>query len=296
MKKRCFVIACLFCFILAFSSIQAQDVEKNVSEYGQKIGTLYLQPLVDTFGANLNSGIFQGAKVDKWGIHLQVGIVGMGAFVSEDQKTFTPVDEGDIHPEPGKVLPTIFGSTEPVTWPGVAENLPGGVWDTKIVPFAVPQLTIGSIMGTEAVVRWIELNINEDIGKVRLFGIGGRHSLSQYIPLIPVDIAVGYFWQNFKIGDIIKAHASYLGLQAGYSLSVLHFYGGIGYERATLDVHYEQEADGQTEPFVVNFSMESANKTRFTLGLMLNFPILKIYADYNFAAQNTFTAGIRFGI
>jgi hypothetical protein len=295
MKKRSAILAGLICFVLALPLVQAQDgIEKLVSNYAKGIGTLYLQPLADAYGANMNGGIFHGAKIDKWGFHINIGVVGMGAFITEEQKTFVPVDEGPIHPITGKVLPTIFGKTETVDWDGI--ELPGGVVDADIVPLIVPQLTIGSVMGTQLTLRWIELNITEEIGKIGVFGIGGQHSLSQYIPILPIDIAVGFFWQKFSIGDLVKANGTYLGLNVGYSLSVLHFYGGIGYEKATMDIHYVAEVEGSTDPFVVDIAMEGANTMRTTLGLLLDLPIVKIFADYNFAKQNSFTAGIGFGL
>ncbi|MFC1502419.1 DUF6588 family protein [bacterium] len=296
MKKRCFIIVGLLCIVLALSSVQAQDdgMEEQIKKYAESNGQLYLQPLADAFGANMNGGIFHGAKISKWGFHLNIGVVGMGAFIKDEQRTFEPKDEYDIHPIPGKLLPTIFGKTESVDWDGI--ELPGGVYEADIVPLVVPQLTIGNVMGTRAVVRWIEINIAEEIGKIGLFGIGVQHSISQYIPLIPVDIAVGGFWQSFSIGDLVKANTIYVGLNVGYSLSILHFYGGIGYETSSLDIHFESEVEGSTEPFIVDFTLEGANSMRTTIGLLLDIPVVKIFADYNLAAQNTVTLGIAFGI
>jgi hypothetical protein len=295
MKKRCVITVCLLSMILSISIVHAQDWET----YAENNGTLYLQPLADAFGANMNGGIFHGAKITKSGFHATIGVVAMGAIIAEDQQTFLSKGDTELGLDPGKTLPTIFGNSEPVTFFNGTEDieLPGGLLETNIVPFGVPQLTIGNVFGTRAIVRWIELSVNEDIGKIGLFGIGGQHSISQHFAGFPVDVAVGYFWQSFTVGDFVEAHATYLGLNVGYSLSILHFYGGLGYETATLDVHYEQEVDGgASDPFVIEFSMKGANKMRGTIGLLLDLPVVKIYVDYNVAAQNTVTAGLGFGL
>ncbi|MEJ2049592.1 MAG: hypothetical protein P8Y60_07090 [Calditrichota bacterium] len=41
-----------------------------------------------------------------------------------------------------------------------------------------PTLTIGGIFGTEGSIRYFKLRLNEDIGDLSLFGIGGWHSIS----------------------------------------------------------------------------------------------------------------------
>jgi len=64
MKKQFFIIAGLLCIVLALSSVQAQDegMEEQIKKYAEANGQLYLQPLADAFGANMNGGIFHGAK------------------------------------------------------------------------------------------------------------------------------------------------------------------------------------------------------------------------------------------
>lgn len=293
MKKTFLFLACMLSFCLALGSVHAQDIEENVSEYDTKNGRLYLQPLADTFGANLNSGFFRSAKIEKLGFHIQLGIVAMGAFVTDDQKTFIAVPEDDFNPPPNTELPTVFGSEEGVYVEELGESVPGA-WDTKIFPLAVPQLTVGSLLGTEVVLRWIDFKIDDSIGNIKLSGFGVRHSVSQYIPLCPVDLAVGYFRQSFEVGDIVEAHATYMGLQCSHSFSILCLYGGIGYESAKLDISYTHEQEG--ESYDVNFELDAKNSTRFTVGLAFDLPILKIHADYSIASQKVFALGIGLGI
>ena len=125
-------------------------------------------------------------------------------------------------------------------------------------------------------------------------GWGLRHSISQYIPLCPVDIAVGYFQQSFDVGKIIKATARLYGFQVSKSFSVLCLYGGLGFESATMDIGYTYEEEGVSQP--IQFELEGINKTRLTLGFALDLPVVKLHVDYNMASQNVISGGFAFGI
>ncbi|HHS13827.1 MAG TPA: hypothetical protein ENN03_08705 [bacterium] len=285
------LVMLMLCLILTVPAL-GQGLEDNVSEYSSANGQLYLQPLADAFGANINSGWFSTARIPRYGIRFQFGLKAMAAFITESQKTFSPVPESGFNPPSGTELPTVFGDEEGVEIPGLGVSVPG-VWNTSYFPMVVPQLTVGSFFGTEASIRYISLRINEEIGQISLFGWGIRHSLSQYIPLIPFDIAAGYFWQQFKVGDLVEANASLAGLQASYSLSVLTLYAGLGLESSTLNVKYLFEEEG--ESVNVQFDLKGTNRFRTTLGIALNLPVIKIHADYNMGSQNTACAGVSFG-
>ena len=101
------------------------------------------------------------------------------------------------------------------TPPGIA-YAPG--FDINSFALAVPQVRIGAYKGTEAVIRYIALDVGDvELGSVSLIGVGGRHSISQCMdPDFPVDIAAGLFWQKFTLGDeLIDATAMTFGVQAG---------------------------------------------------------------------------------
>jgi len=164
--------------------------------------------------------------------------------------------------------------------------------NVKRLPLLAPQATIGSIMGTDLTVRWFSYAIGEDFGKIELFGWGIRHSLSQYMPLLPVvDIAVGYYSQSFKVGSVVDATASLISLQGSVSRSILVLYGGIGMESSTLKIAYEPEKGGEE----IQFDLKGGNKMRMTVGAGLRFPGFKLHADYNIATINTLSLGIGFG-
>jgi hypothetical protein len=115
----------------------------------------------------------------------------------------------------------------------------------------VPQLRIGSVFGTEALVRWIAYHQGDsDVGKVDLFGIGGRHSLSQYLGAKPpLDLSVGAMWQKVSVGanghggDFVKSDAFSVQLQASKRAPVgfLSFepYAGVAWEKFNVDLSYD---------------------------------------------------------
>ncbi len=287
-----FIFVCLLLILVGILPAWSQDLGKTVSVYSSENGSMYLQPLADAFGANINSGFFHSARIGKLGFHLQFGIAAMYAPIPQAKKNFSPVTEYGWNPDPGTLLSTIFGNEESVNIEGL--EFPGGLWDTNFFPLAVPQLTIGSVLGTDVTVRYIKYKIDDEIGEIKLSGWGVRHSISQYIPLMPVDIALGLYYQNFHIGSIIDASATFVGLQASYSISIITLYGGAGLERSSLNITYDHDEGGQTSS--IEFDLKGENHTRLTMGVAFDLFILKLHADYNLAAQNVLSAGVMLGI
>lgn len=292
--RRCTLVVALFA---ALSPLHAQDLEDYVSKYTSENGKGYLQPLADAFGANINSGLYHGARISTIGLHIYLGVETMTALIADNQKVFTAKTEAPFSPESTAETPTIFGSTTGTSVTGTGGtvfNFPGGL-DLSKVPIAVPQVTVGSILGTDATLRFIEVTINDNFGKVKLFGFGVRHSLSQYLKNFPIDLAAGFFIQKFEVGDIVEANAKYFGLQGSYSTGILTFYGGAGLESASLDISYNFESDSGSATTIA-FDLDADNSVRFTAGVALNLAVLQLHADYNFASQNVVALGLGFGL
>ncbi|MBN1552905.1 hypothetical protein JW979_15635 [bacterium] len=288
-------VVCLFMLVLLSVTISipltASDIEDNVKYYNSDNGSLYLQPLADAFGAALNSGLYHDGKVEKFGLHLTFEVRVMGAIISDDQTTFTSVQEESM--PAGKSIPTIFGSKDEVTVEGLDFN-PKGLYDYKVLPIPVPQLSIGSFAGTEINLRFFTTSVSDEIGDLKIFGFGVRHSLSQYILLFPVDVALSYFQQSFEIGNIVEAKARYIGIQASKKFSIMTLYGGFGMQSSSLDIQYTYE--GSTETSEISFDLDGKSRSCLTLGLGLDLTYFKLHADYNIASQQVFSLGVGFGI
>lgn len=292
--RRWAVLAALYTVL---SPLQAQDLESYVSKYTSENGKGYLQPLADAFGANINSGLYHSARISTFGLHIYLGVETMTALIADEQKVFTARTEAPFSPETTAETPTIFGRTAGTSVTGTGGtvfNFPGGL-DLSKVPIAVPQVTAGSILGTEATLRFIEVTIDDNFGKVKLFGFGVRHNVSQYFKTLPIDLAAGFFIQKFEVGDVVEANAKYFGLQGSYSTGILTFYGGLGLESASLDISYRFES-GNGSATTIAFDLDANNSVRFTTGVALKLAVLRLHADYNVASQNVVALGLGFGL
>ena len=279
--------------LLTFSIVRAQDLDDYLSRYVGEEAQGYLQPVANVLSADLNSGWFRSAYIKKKGFQLTFTINAQMAFVPESQKTFTPRTPEFFSPQQSFEAPTIFGSRDGVQvqgTAGTAYNAPGGT-DMAYLPFGIPQLTVGSVFGTDATIRYFVIDFGGDVGKVDVFGWGIRHSVSQYFDGLPLDIAVGYFSNSFEVGSYVDANSSLISAHVGYQLGVLEFYGGPGYETADVNIKYEsEEVDG-----TVNVDLKGENDFRFTMGVGLNLGAFKIFTDYNFAKVSALNAGLGIG-
>lgn len=300
--KQLLIMLGLCCII--FTS-RAQSLEDYLSKYTEENGKLYLQPFADAFSADFNSGLFHNARIKKMGFQLYIGVVGQVAIIPSSAKTFQAYTESDLYPQQGPYsVPTVFGSSDGKTVPidgtgGLIEyTFPGG-FEIDYMPLAMPQITIGSVYGTDFTARYIQVDAG-DIGKVNVFGWGLRHSIDQYLDVLPIDLSVGYYNQTFKIGSYMDAKANVVNLQASYAIPVLTFYGGLGYENSKVKVEYVYEGADVSE-FAepgdkISFDMKGANTVRFTVGMTINMGPVKLHGDYNLAKQSTFAVGLGIGI
>lgn len=271
----------------------------------------YLQPVADLFGANMHSGFYNTADIAGTGFHLNIGIVGMAAMVGDDQKTYQASMPAGFSPATASTA-TIFGEKGIVVpdaaHPGFSYKAgPDGIFNTKMMPLAVPQLTLGRVYGTELIVRYLPMPKIGDgkVPQINLWGIGVRHSVSQYLPKLPVDLSAGIFYHSFKAEDhpesavagdqglTLEYKGLSFGAQASKSFSILTLYGGLAYESSTFDVSYYL-SDIAT-PVQENLSLDGANKFRFTGGLSLSLGFMKLFADANFGSVTCFSGGIGFG-
>lgn len=283
-------------------------VQNQISVYTGSNAQGYLQPLANAFGAALNSSFGYSAFIPKTSFHLSLEAPVMGVIFEDGERTFTAQAESGFQPNPGddgtESVPTVVGDGEAVTISGqggATFAFPGGL-DLNSFGLAVPQLRVSSLAGTEAVVRWIAFEAGDaDIGDVSLFGVGGRHSISQYMGESPLfDLAVTAMWQSLKVGendrgsDFCSTEALALQLQASKRAPVgfLTFepYAAVAWEKLDVELDYD---DANGEP--VNVSMEGENDVRFTLGAGFNFVAGQVWADYSFANTNNFSFGLALG-
>lgn len=290
--KRVIIMLGLFLFL---SSLVFSQVDKNLGGFPQSAAKGYIQPLIDVMGANLNSGLYHSASMSKlFGFY--IGVKGMVVFVPSSMKSFTAELGSDYNPstvETATVLGEKNGGAK-VRYKGLVDvNLPGGI-GLSAVPLAVPQASF-STMNSEVLVRFVpSIKINDDVGKVTLFGIGLGHSISQYIPLFPVNVAVQGTYQQLKIGSYLKATALNVNVHASKSFIFFGVYAGVGYESFSTDVNYSYTPPQGGTTQNISFSSKGKNNFRATAGLNFKLFLLDLNVDYSIGKVGVLSAGLGF--
>ena len=274
-------------------------IEDALRQYNADAVKGYMQPMADFFGANLGAGYYHSAAISTMGFHISIEIIGMGSLVKDENKTYTAKAPQGFNPATFKTA-TIFGDkgtevTDQRT--GLKYKGSGGIINTSIFPFAGPQITIGSVAGTEAIIRYLPVptkSISKDaVPDATLFGGGVRHSISQYLPVAPLDLAVGVFYTRLSLGDILDLKTISAGAQASKSFSVLTLYGGLAWEKSTMSLEYT--SSDPTAPPAVSIDLDGANSFRGTVGVQLTLAVLRLFVDANVGSVTNFAGGIGLG-
>ena len=287
---------------LAFVALVG-SAQRAVAQLADNLGALsgentkkYLGPLPDALSGTMNSAIFTSGNVPKVGVNFAIGVKVMGVSFDSKDRLFTPTDppngDGTV-PE----VPTVVGDPNAVVDPGAGGTTnfyPGG-FDIDQFAFAAPQLNVGSVMGTRAVVRWFGHTFAKDnfIEKISFFGIGAQHSVSQYFPALPADLAFGVFYQTFKINsDLLDIKTFHVDVTGSRSFGLLQPYAAIGFDSFKMDAAYEDSGNPGNN-IAVDFDRTS--NIHLTAGLLANLAFVKIHGEANIAATNGVAVGLTFG-
>ncbi|MEN7548781.1 DUF6588 family protein [Rapidithrix thailandica] len=274
----------------------AQKIEDFLQRYTSENGSGYMQPMVYTLGGNLNSGFIHSAKIPKKGLRVSIGLTAMSAMIKDKHKTFSATTDGDFRPVSTIDAPTIFGSPKGASIEnedGTVYNFPGGL-GMNSMPLAVPQLSVGGIFGTEVSLRYFAQDLSDDLGNLKLLGLGLRHSVSQYFEALPLDVALAYYWQNVELDNLLEAKTNLIALQASKKFGPLTIYGGPGFETSSLDISYTYKSGDAEE--VIDIELKKSSSLRFTAGAALKFGPFYLHSDYNLGKSNTLAVGLGFDI
>lgn len=182
----------------------------------------------------------------------------------------------------------------------------GGVGDlgsAAYLPFFAPQVSLGTVVGTQFTLRYVPKITIQDVGDLSWTGFGIQHNLGYWLPIPFVDVAASFYTQKIKIDPIFELSGTAFGINAskqlGFAFLNITPYAGFMLESAKMKVHYTPPAadygPGVTPPDIA-FEIEGKNSSRLTLGLSLRLLIFNINADYNIGKYNNLTAGIFFAI
>jgi hypothetical protein len=291
--------------IVVFMALPAAaQVEDQLSSYTGVNAEGYLEPLNDAFGATLNTGFFRSAYLPTSGFHIGFEVLVMGLYFSDESRTFNAQTEGAFLPQQTAVAPTVVGPGEAVTIPGAngtSYAFPGG-FDLNSFAMLAPQLRISSVRGTEFVGRYARVNTGDaELGDVTLWGVGGRHNISQYMgEEFSVDISVGGIYQKFTAGendagtDLMDTDLLSLGVNASKRIpagfAMIEPYTAVSYDSYKTTVEYESDLEGKT-----TIDFDRVNTAHWTIGINLNLIYTNLFAEYNVAKTSSFGLGIAVG-
>ncbi|HTY10305.1 MAG TPA: DUF6588 family protein [Bacteroidota bacterium] len=218
--------------------------------------------------------------------------------------------------------PTIVGSKDDfvqvkfpgqtITVNGQSFTIPDNVINTSVtgylgtistIPLAAPQLSIGTLVGTQLTFRWLPSYNNADYGKLKYFGFGIQHNPGIWFPQpLPVNLCLSFFTQSLDAGSIFTTKTTAFGINASktFGPGALNItpYAGFMLESSKMTFSYTSTLtlpnNAGTQLINVNLPLTGDDKSRLTVGLSIKILFLDINADYNIGKYNSETAGLMF--
>lgn len=292
--KKILLMLTLFIFI---GKPMFSQIENRFSQLAETNATEYVQPFATTLGTAINSGSYHSADIPTM-FSFSVSFKGMYILIPESQKNFTPTFT-ELGYVANKETATIYGDKGAAyAGPGGYIVMPPGINQSSI-PVAYPQVG-ASLLGTQVLIRYlpkIPITENNDIS---ILGFGLGHSISQYIPLFPVDLAVQALYNNVEISGIMKLKNFAFNIHASKTLGIFIPYVGVQYENTSLDLDYTIEGDPQSgDPVLrndqhISMKIDGTNKFRATVGAALKLTVLVFNADYSLSSQPVVSGGLTF--
>jgi len=316
--KAALVVLCVLAVV--GSVAKAQDLQEQLSKLGSQAAVGFTSPLLTGFGNDLNSAWFYSADLHDI-LGFDVGVKVALSTVKDADKTYQltlpstsfgtfSVAQGDYdqvitaNSAVGKKDITSIKTKNGRLVPAGTEigQLPGG-FDLPAVPLIMPQLDLGLPFGLEVMARYVPTISAGDAGKFNYMGFGVRYDIDQWIPFMPIDIAVHFTTQkmNFKSKsdqDIFSAKATAYGLEVSKKLFILTLYGGFQIESSTMTLNDFQGINQATGTAVTisGYDVNGSDKSRFTLGARLLLLIINVHAEYSFATVPVAAVGVGISI
>lgn len=293
----------------------------------------YAGPAMRALGAGLNHGWYNTAKPHKT-LGFDLTFTGTLMYLPSsdqlykvDNNSLTDIklisyDGQTISPTSSGNVPTIFGPSKSPTYQYVAtgdtfqgpegQSLKDAITIADAFPVPMYQLGIGLPKGFDLKVRFAPTVKMQDF-QFNLFGIGIMHDVKQYIPgikVVPFDLSLfaGYTKMsaeqkiNASNGQnqrgVMEFSATTIQALVSKKISVLTFYGGVGYDFTSSNLNlkgtYDLNDDGTpeaTDPVNLDFSTSGF---RATGGMRLKLAVFTFHGDYTLGQYNALNVG--FGI
>lgn len=204
-------------------------------------------------------------------------------------------------------------------------NLPPGA-DLNTLAAGVPQLEIGSLWGTELLLRFIPpVNMGKNVGDFAFWGIGIKHSISQYFQDRTFDMAIQFVYQGTHLENEVGVTKAQLTANANmYNINLhaskdiygyIDIYTGISYDFININSSYKYFLPveiqwelgllewphhnptpgytGDQHPQTTNMVLEDTN-LKWIIGLKKDWGPMTYFLDFNLGEINIFTGGIQY--
>lgn len=259
----------------------AQQVDEIISSYTGINANGYLQPLADVLTSTFNSGHIRKTSIDS-GFHLYIGATGFATGINGDRlKYFTGTTDRNFSPEQSAQVSTIVGPAKYVSVNGAngtSYTFPAGL-GLKYFVLAVPQITLGSIYGTEFNARFIAVDLGGDFGKISVMGGGVRHDLTRHLmPKSKLKVSAEYCYQQFKAGDYVALTMHKAGVYAGQQGKMFNYYGYVGYQNGAMSINY----NGSIDASPVNIKLTNKNPLLLSVGIGAKLSIFRLDLQASF--------------
>ena len=298
----------------SFSQVQIENIN-DAQAFLQE----YLNPLGNGLGAITNNGWYNSAKPHK--------VLGFDATftlsvlnVSDEKKSFDPNSISNFSSSETST-PTILGSGDGaiVQYDGEEFKLPNQ--KTSFSTLILPNFNfgLGILKKTELNGRFIP-NYKYDLGffgkgEIGMWGVGFKHDLLQWIPIIgnaiPISLSLqaGHTQLNSELSILeqevnIDVQATNLNIILSRKLLMLTGYTSFGYNFSTTTFSAGENIN-DSENFNLNeleidlpieMKFENNNEFRANVGLRFNLAVVTINANHTFSKYPVTTLGLGVGL
>ena len=336
MKKICLL---MLLFLATFYSKAQNDLDALLAagvDDAERFANDYLAPGTNGLMHSMNANWFNSGAAKPLG-GFEISIIANAATVKEDNKSFLmntdlytnvqfkqgPSSQNVAsvlgHNDPEIIIEVtyddpIFGNqTEEITLPtGLAEA------NIDMLPTAFIQAGIGLFKGTEIKARYVP-KIDTDDVTLNMYGVGLQHEFTKWLPadkLWPIAISGLVAYTHLDASYNLTNSSGIQGenqrlenatdtwlfqLIASTKLSVINFYGGIGYIKGTsesdlLGTYRVSNGVLTTTDIVDPFSVASeVASVRGTIGTKLKLGFFRLNAEYHVSEFDAFSVGVNFG-
>lgn len=282
--------------ILALSVSSTTQISGQFSEldfvYGgvadaEKLLQAYLEPFANILGSDLNAGWYNTARPHQLGglditasvsmakapsalLSYDVSTLGLTGELANGSTSIAPTVAGSLDDRPALTYSELVefpdGSSQEIEY--ARYTLPNGA-GVDYFPLPMLQLTVGLPLGTDISVRFVPMIQVSDYGEIGLWGVGGKHSISQWIPglkdlkILDISVQGGYSSVSSSVNinvepleevggePVLDPNPNFdwddqfmeqqvagwtLNLIASQTISVLTIYEGIGYANSIVDM------------------------------------------------------------